>query len=113
MLCMCITAPFIFIKRLRSGKAALVISTDGLLVDSYGLIEWNNIDNIFETIISGQSFVTIAVKDSNPIKKQASLRGRINLLVYRNTLYIAHLEWNNKTVIKQLHDYYKKTVSND
>lgn len=108
MLFMCIAALFIGIKRLRSGKAALVISPDGLWVDSYGFIEWNNVDNIFETAIQGQSLVTIAVKDATSLKKQASLRGRINLLVYRNTLYITHLEYDNKTVIKQLHDYYEK-----
>lgn len=108
MLGMCVAAFFVLIKRLRSCKPALIISPDGLWVDLYGHIRWDNLDNIFETTIQGQSFVSIAVKNIAPIKKQASLRGRINLLIYRNTLYIAHLEYDNKAVIKQLHDYYEK-----
>lgn len=109
---MSIAVLFIIIKRLRSGKPALIISPDGLWVDLYGHIRWDNVDNIFETTISGQSLVTIAVKDVSSLKKQASLRGRINLLIYRNALYIAHLEYDNKTVIKQLRDYHEAYVLN-
>lgn len=98
----------------RSNKPAAIINEEGVWLNYFNLIHWNNITDVALYKSPGTPIEVVAVlpKEYTSVFKNASLSGKIAIMTSKlfgySPILIANIEFDNDTVVEFARQFMKK-----